>query len=137
MERDDFSKDDFLGRLIQKMPLESPSEDFVTRIMAGIETVPETVPEKKSIFRYLNSIIPYTLLIFLLLVVFSTSDLPFTNWMPGKDYYLNYLLPYFGTLISGLKNAFASKYVSFGLLIAVSTGLLFLVDRLFSRRSWT
>ena len=135
MEKDDFSKDDLLGRLIQQAPLESPSDDFVERVMANIRMAPQTAPEHKPFLLYLKAIAPFMLLAFVFTVVFSTSDLPFLNWVPGKTYYLNTLVPYFGSLFAGLKNAFATKYVSFGMLIVVSTGLLYLVDRLFSHRS--
>jgi hypothetical protein len=127
-------KDDFLRSLIQKSPLDSPSDDFVDRVMANLLLAPETAPAKKPYFLYVKAAFPFAVLILVLVVVFSTSDLPFLNWLPGKEYYLNSLAPYIGSLFDGVKNAFASKYVSFGLLISVSAGLLFLIDRWFSRR---
>jgi hypothetical protein len=57
------------------------------------------------------------------------------NWLPGKDYLLNNMVAYLGTLLVVLKNAFASKYVSWVLLISISAGMLFFIDRLFSRRN--
>jgi hypothetical protein len=143
MEKEEFSKDDLLGRLIRQSPLESPSDDFVSRVMAGIrvapvvvpDIVPETAQGQKSYLQYLKSAAPYALLVVVFIVVFSTSDLPFLNWLPGKSYYMNNLVPYLGTLFAGLKNAFSSRYVSFGMLIVTSTALLYFVDRFFSRRS--
>jgi len=134
MEKEDFYEDDFLSGLIKQNPLDSPSDDFVDRVMAGIKLTQEIAPAQKPFFLYLKATIPYALVIFLLFVVFSTSDLPFLNWLPGKNYYINNLVPYFGTLFAGLKTAFTSKFVSFGLLIIASTAFLFLIDRLFSRR---
>ncbi|MEI7662420.1 MAG: hypothetical protein WCK34_09490 [Bacteroidota bacterium] len=135
MEKENLSNDDFLRGLIQQSPLESPSDDFVDRVMAGILVAPETAPVRKPFYLYLKTIVPYALLALLVLLVFFTSDIPFLNWFPGKNYVTHNLVPYFETLFSGLKNAFSSRYVSFGLLIITSTGLLFLVDQLFSRRT--
>ena len=135
MEKDDFTEDDFLGRLIRQNPLDSPSDDFVNRVMAGIQTVPEIASVRKPIFWYLKVMIPYILLFMLFFVVFATSDLPFLNWLPGKSYYLNHLVPYFGTLFAGLKNSFSSKYVSLGLLVMASTAFLFIIDRVFTRKT--
>ena len=135
MEKDDFGQDDFLRGLIQKIPLESPSDDFVGRIMAGIQTVPEIVPVQKPFYMYMESAAPYALLIFLLFVVFSTSDLPYLNWLPGKENYIHTIVAYFGSMFSALKNAFTSKYVSFGMLITVSAGFLYLIDLFFSRKA--
>ena len=135
MENEDFGKNDFLRGLIKQIAMDSPSDEFVDRVMASIQVTPEIVPVHKPFFWYMKTTLPYALLIFLLFVVFSTSDLPFLNWLPGKSYYMNNLVPYFGTLFAGLKTAFTTKYVSFGLLIIASTGFLFLIDRLFSRRT--
>ncbi len=127
--------DDFLRDLIRHSPADSPSEDFVARVMAGVESVQQAAPARKSYILYIRNITPYLLLSLLLILVVSTSDIPFLNWLPGKNYYLNNLLPYFATLFTGLKNAFSSKYVTFGMLVFASAGLLFLVDRLFSRKT--
>jgi len=135
MEKDDFLNDDFLRELILQSPSDSPSDDFVARVMAGVESVQQSNPAPKSYTLYIKNITPYLLLSLLLILVVSTSDIPFLNWFPGKYYYLNNLLPYFATLFSGLKNAFSSKYVSFGMLVFASAGLLFVVDRLLSRKT--
>ena len=135
MEKDNFGKDDFLTGLIQQIPLESPSDDFVERVMASIQPATQPVLVQKPFPSYVKGAVPYALLTILLLLVFSTSDLPFLNWLPGKSYYMNNLVPYLGTLFNGLKNAFASRYVSFGLMTAASMALLFVIDRFFSRRT--
>ena len=135
MENDDMFKDDFLARLIRQSPLDCPSDNFVDHVMENIQHAPEVVAVNKPFFLYLREAVPYTILALLLLFVFATSDLPFMNWLPGRDYFIKNLVPYFETLLTGLNNAFASKYVSFGLLISLSAGLLFMIDRLFSRRT--
>ena len=135
MEKDDFLKDDFLRELIRRVPLDSPSDDFVDRVMANIQASPEVSVVKKPFYHFLKSAVPYAIVTLVLFFIISTSDLPVFNWLPGKDYFLHSLLPYFGDLFAVLKNAFASKYVSWVLLISLSAGVLFAVDRLFSRRA--
>jgi hypothetical protein len=128
-------KDDYLRGLIQKIPLDSPSDAFVDRVMANLQLSPETAPVKTPYFLYVKTVLPYAVLTLILAVVFFTSDLPFLNWLPGKENLLHTLVPYFGILIAGFKYAFASKFVSFGLLIGISAGLLFLIDQWFSNRT--
>ena len=121
--------------MIRQSPLDSPSDDFVGRIMESIRETPETAPAGKPFPDYLKAFLPYALVAFMVLLVLLTSDIPFLNWIPGKNYYLNILVPYFGTLLAGLKNVFSSKYVSFGMLVLASAGLLMLIDRFFSRKT--
>lgn len=128
-------KDDLLRELIRQSPLDSPSDDFVDRVMANIRMAPEIAPVKKPFFMFVKATSPFAILTLVLVVVFSTSDLPIFNWLPGKEYFINNLVPYFGSIFSGLKDVFTSKFVSFGLLISVSAGLLFLIDKWFSRRT--
>ncbi len=135
MEQDDFLKDDFLREIIKRSPLEAPSDDFVDRVMAGIQVVPETEAVKKPFYLDFRGAIPYAVIALVCLLVIATSDLPIFNWLPGKDYFMNYLLPSMGTLMATLKSAFATKFVSWVVLISVSAGMLYFIDRLFSRRT--
>jgi hypothetical protein len=128
-------RDDLLCELIRQCPLDSPSDDFVDRVMANIRVAPEITPVKKPFFIFVKATSPFAVLILVLVVVFSTSDLPIFNWLPGKEYFINIFVPYFGSIFTGLKDVFTSKFVSFGLLISVSAGLLFLIDKWFSRRT--
>jgi hypothetical protein len=135
MEKDEFLKDDFLRELIQRSPLDSPSDDFVDRVMANLQLSPDAVIVKKPFYLHLKAAVPYTVITLFVFLVIATSDLPIFNWFPGKEYLTHNLLPYLGTLLTLFKNAFASKFVSWGLLISFSAGILFFVDRLFSRRT--
>jgi hypothetical protein len=103
--------------------------------MATLQISPETALVKKPFLWYLKALIPYTVITLILFLVFVTSDLPVFNWLPGKNYLINNLLPYLETLFMVLKSAFATKFVSWVLLIAGSAGMLFFIDRLFSRRT--
>jgi hypothetical protein len=133
MEKDEFLKNDFLRKLVQRSPLDSPSDDFVDRVMANIQMAPEVAVVKKPFYLSLKAAIPYAAITLVVLVVIFTSDLPIFNWLPGKESFTNSLLPYLGSLFTVFKNAFAPKYVSWVLLISFSAGGLFLIDRIFSR----
>ena len=135
MEKDEFLKDDVLRKLMNRIPLDSPSDDFVERVMADIQLISPVQYVKKPFFPYLKSVVPYLLIALFLFFVFFTSDLPIFSWVPGKDIFLNNLTAYFGTFFALLKNAFASKFVSWGLLVSGSAGVLFYIDRFFSRRA--
>ncbi|MCX6277395.1 MAG: hypothetical protein NT004_04790 [Bacteroidetes bacterium] len=135
MEKEEVKNDDYLSRLIRQIPLESPSDDFVNNVMAVIQSESVVVTGKKSFFPSFNSALPYVAVILFCIVIFATSDLPFLNRIPAKGYFLNDILPYFGALVAGIKAAFTSKYVTWGLLVGLAGGLLFFVDRFLSRRS--
>jgi len=128
-------KDDYLRELIETSPLDSPSFDFVDRVMSNIRLAPEAAPAKKPFFLYIKTAFPYAAVLLVLIFIFTTSDLPLFNWIPGKEYFLKSLFTTFGSLFTTMNNAFASKYVSLGLLIGFSAGLLFIIDRWFSRRT--
>jgi len=134
-DQDEFLKDDFLRDLIRQSPLDSPSDDFVDRVMANIQVAPEISEVNRPFYLYLKAAIPYAAIAFVLIFVLATSDLPIFNWLPGKDYFVSNMTSYFGSLFTILKNAFASKYVSWVVLISFSAGVLFFIDRLFSRRT--
>jgi len=135
MENEEIRNDDYISNLIRQTPLDCPADDFVDRIMAAIQTEPLVVSERKTFLPYIKSTLPYAALVIFCLLIFATSDLPFMNGIHGKGYIMNEIMPYIGTLIASLKAAFASKYVTWGLLVGIAGGLLFLVDRFLSRRT--
>ncbi len=135
MEKDEYLDDDFLRELIRRSPLDTPSEDFVDRVMANIQILPETEQVKQPFYFYVKSAVPYAIIGLVLIFVIATSDFSIFNWMTGTGYLTNTLLPYIGTLTAILSKAFASKYVSWVILISFSAGILFLIDRFFSRRT--
>ncbi|MEI6433233.1 MAG: hypothetical protein WCP32_00205 [Bacteroidota bacterium] len=135
MEKEEIENDDYLSRLIWQIPLESPSDDFVDHVIAAIQAESVVVTGKKSFFPAFNSVLPYLAVILFSILIFATSDLPFLSRIPAKGYFMNDILPSFGALIAGMKAAFTSKYVTWGLLVGLAGGLLFFVDRFLSRRS--
>jgi len=135
IEKDEYLNDEVLRELIRHSPLDSPSDDFVDRVMVNIQISPGEAIVKKPYYFYLKAAIPYVLIFLVLIVVIATSDLPIFNWLPGGENLTNTLLNYLGTMFIAIKSAFTSKYVAWGLLISFSAGFLFLIDRLFTRRT--
>ena len=135
MEKEDIRSDDFLGNLIRQVPLESPSDDFVDRVMSAIQPEAVAAEEKKSYFFYLQSALPYIALGMFCLLIFFTSDLPFLNKLSGKGSVLNEIIRSMVGLVKGIAASLDSKYISWGLLVGIAGGLLFFVDRFFSRRT--
>jgi len=135
MEKEEFLPDDFLKELIRRQPLESPGDRFVDNVMSRIVQAPEALPEKKSFLHYLGASWPYALVGLVGIVILMTSDLPFTKYIPGKEYFSDYLLPYLSSLFSGLKPLFAnSKITSLLVMAVIAGGLFFGLDMLLSRR---
>lgn len=131
---DDVIKDDFLAELIKKVPLESPSDEFVNHVMAGIETVPEQVVEKQPYFLWLKSSLPYLGIGIFLALILVSSDIPYLNFIAGKGYFSAVFMKVFQPFWTSMKTMFSSKFITYSLLIGISAGFLFIVDKLFSRR---
>ena len=134
MEKDELLDDRFIRELIRNSPLESPSEDFIGRVMAGIPAQPAAEPVSKPFFLHLKSALPYIGLAAMVLVFVFSSDIPFGKFMPGNDYFSRYFLPFLNSLSGGFKSLFSSRFVTFAMGIALSAGFLVLVEHLFSRR---
>ncbi len=135
MKEDDILRDDFLKELVQKSPLDSPSDDFVSRVMGNIQLGPEPVRVRQPFFLMVRSAWPYVLGSVILLIFLFTSDLPFTDYIPGKGFYTNFILPSFNLYISWIRDLFShSKYTPIGLIIIGAGGFLFLFDRLLDKK---
>ena len=136
MEKDDLLNDAFLRKLVQREDLENPSGDFVEKIMEKIQQQPQTVLVKKPFYLYMKSYSGYIALAAFVLLVILTSDIPFFNFIPGKQYLTGTFLPYFDSVISPLKSLFGSaKTITIPLMIVVSAGLFFIIDQLISRKA--
>jgi hypothetical protein len=136
MEKNELINDDFLKKLVRKSPLDEPSAGFEERVMAAIRPGLEPASVHKPFYMILKSSWWYVALGAGLVIFFLTSDLPFTQFMPGKQYFTNTLLPYFDSLFTGLRDFIVnSRFTTMGLLILAAGGLLFLFDYFFNRRS--
>jgi len=130
--------DDFLSDLLQNLPQESPGEDFVSRVMAGIQPGPAIAPVKKPFFVSVRAWWPYVLAGAFVILFLMTSDLPYSQFIPGKDYLVHTLIPYFVGLFTNVKHLFAgSKSVSIPMVVVFSGAFLLLVDRFLLRRFTT
>ncbi len=135
MENDDILNDDFLRKLIQQTPPDEPSGDFVKDVMAKIQPGVEFAPAKKPFYLFLKSSWLYFVLAAAIIIFFLSSDLPYTDMLPGKQYYTNSLLPYFESLFSGFKSLFLhSKFTNIGLMVVAAGGLLYILDLVITRR---
>lgn len=136
MENDNLLNDEFLRKLIGKSTPESPSDDFVEKVMSRIQPQPDVAHVTRSFFFFLKSFIGYIFLVAILVGFFLTSDISFMNWLPGKQYFVNTFLPYFNSLFIGLKSlAGSGKSISIPIMILVASGLFFLFDKLFTHRN--
>jgi hypothetical protein len=135
MEKEEFLPDDFLKELFRKQPLESPGDQFTENVMSRIVAAPVAVAEKRSFLHYLRASWAYVAVALVGIVILMTSDLPFTTYIPGKEFFSEHLLPYLSSLFSGLKPLFAnSKITSLIVMAIVAGGLFFGLDMLLSRR---
>jgi hypothetical protein len=135
MEKDELLTDEFLRKFVKKAELEEPSEDFVEKIMGQIGQQPEPVKVKRPFYLYLKSSSGYIALAAFVIFVILTSDMPFIDFLPGKQYFRDIFLPYFNTLFLSLKSLFIGKSLTIPLMILVSAGLFYLVDQLISKKA--
>ena len=132
---DDLLKNDYLAELINQVPLDSPSECFLEKVMAGIEPLPAPLAEKRPYLTWLKWGLSYAALGSVIVLILYTSDIPYLNSILGKgDYSSGMFRDIFMPFVLFLKTFLSSKYVSYALLISVSAGFLFLVDKVFSRK---
>jgi hypothetical protein len=133
MEKDDFLEDDFLRDLVQKSPLESPSDDFVGRVMEQVGTQP--VAEKQPFFLTLKAISGYAALFGFAVLFLLTSDYPVLDFIPGKLILKENLLSVLNSFVEPFKLLFGNaKSLSIPIMIVVSAGLFFILDIFLSRR---
>jgi hypothetical protein len=135
MEKEDFLSDDLLKDLFRNQSWENPGDDFTGNVMEQILQAPEVAPVKKPFYLILLSSWPYILLLLVSVVFLMTSDLPFTDYIPGKEYFTKNLLPYLGSLFSGFKPLVSNiKTISIPLMIILAGSLLVSFDHFLFRK---
>ncbi len=134
MDTDDMLKDDFLADLIRNMPLESPSDEFVNKVMGGIEPFPARAAEQPPFLLSIRSLLPYIGLGMVIVLILISSDIPYLNFLNGKEYFSAAFLKIFSPFWSYMKTVVSSRFITYFLLIGVSAGFLYIIDKLFSRR---
>jgi hypothetical protein len=135
MEKEDFLPDDLLKDLFRNQSWESPGDDFTGNVMEQILQAPEAVPVKKTFYLILRSSWPYVLLFLVSVLFLMTSDLPFTDYIPGKEYFTKNLLPYLASLFSGFKPLVSNiKTIMIPLMVILAGSLLVGFDHFLFRK---
>ncbi len=135
MEKEDFLSDDLLKDLFRNQAWENPGDDFTEKVMEQILPATEVVPVKTPFFLLLRSSWPYVILVLVSVVFLMTSDIPFTDYIPGKEYFTKSLLPNIGSLFSGFKPLVSNtKTISIPLMIILAGSLLVGFDHFLFRK---
>lgn len=135
MEKDDFIKDEFLKELIGKNTPDSPSDDFVEKVMAGIRLNPEFAPVHSPYYLFIRASWPYVVIAFTVIIFLISSDLPYSKFIPGKDYFVTILLPYLKNLSVSFISLFTFiRSATLPLILVASGVILFIFDRVFLHR---
>jgi hypothetical protein len=135
MEKEDFLPDDLLKGLFSKQTWDSPGEGFTGNVMEQILHTPEIAPVKKPFYLILRSSWPYVLLALVLVVFLMTSDLPYTDYIPGKGYFTRNFLPYLSSMVSGFKPLVSNvKSISIPLMVLLAASLLVGLDYFLFRK---
>lgn len=138
MEREEFVQDDLLKKLAGRLPMETPSDSFTSKVMAGIMVQPEMAVARKPFWHYLKSVYPWVLLGLFILVFLFSSDIPYLGVIPGRQFFIHHVAPTFYSLFTGMAGLFmGSKTLSITIALLASGGLLAAVDWLVRRRSVT
>lgn len=133
-EDEKYLDDDILKELIGKSTPLSPSGDFTKNVMDQVRMQPVVVPEEASFTANMKSVAGYLLVAAVIAGFFITSDIPFMNWIPGKQSFIDTFAVYFGPVLSSIKSI-SLKSLSIPLMIVVATGLFFLVDTFLAQRN--
>ncbi len=135
METDDLRRDDLVGRLISKTSPESPSAGFSGQVMESIQRTPALAHDRRPFFYFIKNSWPWVLLAVFVVAVLYFSNIPLKDFLPGKDALGTSLIPYYESLLKGLKAMFTgNKAVSFTLLLVFTGGVLYGLDLLLNRR---
>lgn len=134
IEHEEFSNNDPLGRLIRQTPLDQPSDDFISKVMSSVLVENEVQEEHKSHWVYIRSGLPYAALILFALFIVFTSDIPAFLNISGEGYFISAILSYIASVTRSLGSAFSAGYISWGILVGVAGGFIYLIDQAFTRK---
>ncbi len=135
MEKEDLKYDEMLKKLIQCSPLDSPSDDFIEKVMGKIQENSMPIAIKQPFYIYLKSVLPFILLGAFCLMIFFTSDFPFLNQFPGKSTFSDSILPYITMILTSFQTILSTKYFSYAFMIVVAGLFLILIEKIFSHRT--
>jgi len=135
MEKKDLLNDKFISDLVKRSSPDSPSEDFLSEVMTQVEAMPAYNLKRKPFHLYFKTILPWVLLGGLCILVLSTSDLPYTSYIPGADYFRGVLGPSLIESFSSFSQLFSNRFFSITIAVVAAGMVLFGLERLFNRRS--
>jgi len=135
MKNYEIPPDDLLKDLIFKSSPESPPDDFVSKVMSRIDSLPEYVPLKKSFIPLLKSMVMWAFLGLVVCIFIFSSDLSFLNDLPGITYMQHILSSAFESFITPFKSVFAGRFGSLVLIVLISGSVLFAIERLIGRKT--
>ena len=131
MEKDDFLSDDLLKDLFSRKDWDSPGNDFTGKVMEQIVPAGNSF----SLIHLMKSAWPWLLLGLVTFIFFMTSDLPYSDYIPGRGFLLKNLLPALGSMFYGLKPlVLTAKSISIPLMVIVAGTLLVCLDHLLFRK---
>ena len=135
MEKEDLLPDDFLKDLFRSQPVETLGDDFTSDVMEQILKAPEIAAVRKPFYLILRSSWPYILLFIVTLVFIMTSDLPFSDYIPGKGYMIKNILPALKSLFSGFKPLVTNgKFIMIPTMVILAGSLLMGFDHFLFRK---
>jgi hypothetical protein len=139
MENKEWMIEDDLGRMLREMPLEEPSAGFTDRVMAGLPEELQPAAAKKPFYLYLAYAALWILGGATVVAVLFYSDLPGLNFLQGRSFLSDMLLPSLSRSFGSFTTLFAkgSSTGTYFVIVTVSMGSLLLLDRvlnLLSRR---
>jgi hypothetical protein len=134
MKKTENLNDKFLSDLLKKSSEVNPSKEFLSDVMARVESLPAYKKERKPFFLYLKAIIPWVLLGGLGVLILSTSDLPYTSYIPGSGYFKDVLFPSLLETFGSFSRLFSNSFFSIAVAVVVAGFLLFALERLARRR---
>ena len=135
MKNNEIPADDFLKNLIQKSSIETPSDDFITRVMEEINKTPELVSVPLPLYRQWKPVAGFTGLLVFAVVIMIAADIPILDFLPGKTFFTGTIMHYFNAILLPLKPVFVnSRFVNLGMMSIGAAGLLILIDRVLTRK---
>jgi hypothetical protein len=135
MEKEDLLPDDFLKDFFRNQPVETPGDDFTGNVMEQILKSPEVAPVRKPIYLLLKSSWAYIILFLVTLVFIMTSDLPFSDYIPGKEFMIKNFLPAIKSMFSGFKPlVIDSKFIMIPAMVILAGSFLMGLDHFLFRK---
>lgn len=134
MKKNELIEDDFLVDLMNEFPVESPSGEFLGKVMKGVGAMPAYKPSKRAFGIIIKSVFPWALLSCVVILFVIFQGVPVGNYIPGREELQSMLFPFLNSFSSIFSEISGSRFFSFGLIILLSGGFLFGLEKLINER---